>query len=57
MFGGRWLKDSRVVNAMKHGLAVIPGDALFRILDDEGKAVRLGEGASVEYLEAREGMG
>jgi hypothetical protein len=41
---------------MKHGLAVIPGDALFRILD-EGKAVRLGEGASVEYLEAREGMG
>ena len=57
VFGGRWLKDSRVVNAMKHGLAVIPGDALFRILDDEGKAVRLGEGASVEYLEAREGMG
>jgi hypothetical protein len=54
MFAGRWLKDSRVFNAMKHGLAVIPGDALFQILDDEGKAVRLGEGTSVEYLEARE---
>ena len=51
------MTDSRGVHAMKHGLAVIPGDALFRILDDEGKAVRLGEGASVEYLEAREGMG
>ena len=50
----RWLKDSRVYNAMKHGLAVIPGDALFQILDDDGKAIRLGEGTSVEYLEPRE---
>ena len=50
----RWLKDSRVYNAMKHGLAVIPGDALFQILDDDGKAIRFGEGTSIEYLEPRE---
>jgi hypothetical protein len=54
VFAGRWLKNSHVFNAMKHGLAVIPGDALFQIVDDDGKAVRLGEGTSVEFLEARE---
>jgi hypothetical protein len=54
VFAGRWLKDSHAFNAMKHGLAVIPGDALFQIVDDEGTAIGLGEGTSVEFLEARE---
>jgi hypothetical protein len=51
-FAERWLKESRVYNALKHGLAIVPGDAVFQLLDDDGKAVRLGEGASVELLEA-----
>ena len=54
VYAGRWLKDSHVFNAMKHGLAVIPGDALFQIVDDDGRAIRLGEGTSVEFLEAKE---
>jgi len=48
----RWLKDARLYNAMKHGLAVVPGDAVFQVLDDDDKAIRLGEGTSVEYLES-----
>lgn len=48
----RWLNDARTYNSLKHGLAVIPGDAVFQLVGDDGNAVRLGEGTSVEILEA-----
>jgi hypothetical protein len=47
----RWLKEANVYNTMKHGLAVLPGNALFQLLDEDGKPLRLGEGVSVEFLE------
>jgi hypothetical protein len=51
VLAGRWLDDARLYNALKHGLAVIPGDAVFQLIGDDGDAVRMGEGTSIELLE------
>lgn len=47
-----WLEDANLYNSAKHGLTVVPGSYTFDLGDEAGGMVRLGQGASLGYLES-----
>lgn len=46
----RWLSEATVYNAIKHGLAIVPGEAVIQFAPEGGEMIRLGDGATVELL-------
>jgi hypothetical protein len=51
-FAERWLAESATYNALKHGLAVVPGNASLLVADDDGRGHSMAVGASIELLTA-----
>lgn len=47
----RWLDEAEIYNAIKHGLAATPGDAVFQLLPDGQDPINLGAGTSLQFLE------
>lgn len=51
-FARDWLADARLYNSAKHGLSVVPGDAVFNLGPTGGDLTAMGHGDSLAYLEA-----
>jgi hypothetical protein len=51
-FAERWLAESATYNALKHGLAAVPGNASLLVADDGGRGHPMADGASIELLAA-----
>jgi hypothetical protein len=49
-FVDRWLAESATYNALKHGLAALPGNASLLVADDDGRGHSMADGASIELL-------